>query len=163
MTPAQLTALKSEVQTDPAAMGYAALLPAAPGQVCIKLNAVNALKCLQPRFVTARTILAEISGGGALLKALEKASVLPAAGATAQQVEVAASTEYALKFLNQDSGLDCGNPGTQSLIDALVSMTALTAAQGTALKGLAMLLCSRAQYLGLPVVQEADLSTAGVV
>ena len=93
-------------------------------------------KSIRSRFVTARTILAEISGGGTVLKALEKAAIPPATP-SATDIEVSASVEYALKFLGQPEGLDAGTPAVQGLCDLLITRGALTAAQGNALKALA--------------------------
>ena len=50
MTPAQLSALKSEIQTDPAALGYAAFMPGDPEHVAGLLNA--------PRFTAIKSITA---------------------------------------------------------------------------------------------------------
>ena len=161
MTPAQLSALKAEVQNDPTAMGYASLLPSSPGQVCVRLNAIVAAKCLQDRFVTARTILAECSGGGTILDALEKATT--GAVITPMTVELQSDIKWALKFLGQDSGVNVGTTATQGLIDACVSVGTLTTAQGASLKGMGMLSCSRAQSLGLGDVIESDLHAAGIL
>ena len=161
MTPAQLTALKSEVSVDPTALGFAPLLPSSPGQVCVRLNVIGAAKCLQSRFVTARTVLNECAGGGAILDTLEKASLVVVAAP--MTVELQASIKWALKFLAQDSGIDVGNTATQGLIDACVTVGVLSATQGTSLKAMGMLPCSRAQTLGLGIVVESDLRAAGVI
>ena len=161
MTPAQLSALKAEVQTDPAAMGYAALLPSSPGQVCVRLNAIGASKCLQDRFVTARTVLAECSGGGTILDALEKAST--AVIVAPMTLELQSDIKWALKFLAQDSGINVGIAATQGLIDACVTVSVLSATQGASLKAMGMISCSRAQTLGLGIVAESDLRDAGVI
>lgn len=84
-------------------------------------------KVTQSRFVTARTVLAECIGGQAILDALKAA----AAGNSA--------VNWAMTFLGQEGGLDVGNAATQGMIDQLVAATALTAAQGAALKALANL------------------------
>ena len=81
----------------------------------------------QSRFVTARTVLAECVGGQSILDALKAA----AAGNSA--------VNWAMTFLGQEGGLDVGNPATHAMIDQLVAGTALTAAQGAALKALANL------------------------
>ena len=106
-------------------------------------------KAQQTRFVTARTILAECSGGGAILDALDKASVVVITAP--MTVEMQAAIKWALKFLGQDSGLDVGNPATQGLIDACVSLAVLTAPQGASLKSLS----------NMPlIVSRFDVSTA---
>lgn len=91
----------------------------------------NGRTATQSRFVTARTVLAECSGGAAILDALT------AAASSAQPY--ASAVGWAMKFLAQDSGLDVGNPVTQGLIDQLVLAGALQAAQGSALKAMAVM------------------------
>lgn len=98
------------------------------------LDAIAALmsvgrKAIQSRFVTARTIFGECAGGQGIYDALN-------AAATANS-----AVKMAVKFLEQDSGLDIGNPATQAMIDQLMAgaTPALTAAQGAALKALANL------------------------
>lgn len=82
---------------------------------------------VQPRFITARTILAECGAAGAgILDALTAAS------------SVSSAVKWALTFLSQDSGLDVGNAVTQGMIDQLAGIGALTADQATALKDLAL-------------------------
>lgn len=86
------------------------------------LNAEN-VKSIQPRFVTARAIMAEC--GVAILTALKANSADPA-------------ISWALQFLGQEAGLDVGDPFTQGMIDQIVAGAVLTAAQGSALKAMAM-------------------------
>lgn len=86
----------------------------------------------QTRYVTGRTILAECAQGGAILDGLEAASLDTAK-------PYATSTKWALKFLEQDSGLNVGDPVTQGLLDILVMDGHLTAEQATELKNLAIL------------------------
>lgn len=84
----------------------------------------------QSRFVTERTILAEIAGGNAILDALQSVAD---SGNTA--------VRRAINFLQQDSGLDVGNAVTQGMIDQLAATNppVLAAGQAAALKGLANL------------------------
>lgn len=89
------------------------------------LNAQPAQE-LQPRFVTARTVLAECADGSAILDALTAAA------------EHVSAVKWALNFLGKDSGLDVGNPATQGMIDQLVGAGALTADQAAELKSLAV-------------------------
>lgn len=82
---------------------------------------------VQSRFVTARTIQAEIDGGAAILKKFEAAQAgIP-------------DLEYALVFLKQDSGYDFGNPKAQAMADALATNGVITQAEADALKSLAVL------------------------
>jgi hypothetical protein len=155
-------ALKTEVQTDPASLGYGALLPDCPGLVVNLLNGISpTVKCLKPRFVTARTILKECAGGGTLLDALERAVV--GAPVAPVNTELQSSIKWALKFLGQDSGLDVGTTSTQTLIGYCVATGVLTQAQGDSLVAMGMQLCSRAEQLGFGNVSEADLRIAGVI
>ena len=159
MTPAQLSALKSEIQTDPLAIGYLPYRPNDPQHIADLMNAIGTAKCLKPRSITARTILSECSGGGTILDALDRAS---AGIVTAPMtLELQSSIKWALKFLGQDSGVDAGNPATQSLIDACVSVGTLTTVQGAALKNTAMVACSRAETLGLGSVTARNIVDSG--
>lgn len=90
------------------------------------LNAIP-LQAMQPRFITARTILAECADGGAILDALTAAG------------EGISTVKWALTFLSQDSGLDVGHPATHAMIDQLAAGGLLPAAHGAALKALAVL------------------------
>jgi hypothetical protein len=81
---------------------------------------------LQPRYITARTILAECADGAIILAALDIAATANAA------------VKYAVKFLGQDSGLNVGDPVTQGMLDAIVP-SVLTQAQADQVKGMAML------------------------
>jgi hypothetical protein len=81
---------------------------------------------LQPRYVTARTILAECADGPTILAALDAAAISNTA------------VKYAVQFLGQESGLDVGNAVTQGMLDTLVP-SVLTKAQADQVKGMAML------------------------
>jgi hypothetical protein len=78
------------------------------------------------RFVTGRTILAECDEGPEILGRLEQAAATSPAVA------------WALKFLGTNSGLDVGNPRTQTMLDQLAVGGVLTEAQAESLKGLAL-------------------------
>ncbi|HEV2612534.1 MAG TPA: hypothetical protein VGU61_19890 [Noviherbaspirillum sp.] len=148
MNAQQLAALKAEVQADPTGKGYAAYLPASPGRVVELLNA-DTESGVKSRMVTARAILAECGPGASVI--LDK---LEAAAANLSAVK------WAVRFLSQDAGIDVGNPATQAMINQLVAGNVLTAAEGKALKDMALQPASRAAVLGFGVVTEADLRTA---
>jgi hypothetical protein len=151
MTPDQLTALHAEVQSDSAGLGYAQHLPEAPGMVCELLNA-QTLSMVKPRLVNARTVLAECgANAAATLDKLEAASA---------QVS---TVKWAMKFLQQDGGLDVGHPVTQAQLSALAAGGVLTQAEADSLKNLALQPCSRAEQLGFAPVTESDLRAAGVI
>lgn len=115
-------------------MDYAKLkteleLPAYTGlsdDQCADLLNAKTMLDVQSRFITARTILAEIADGAALLDKLE---------ALATQVS---AVKWAMKFLTSEGGLDIGHANTQGQIAALVAGGALTAAEGKALQDLAL-------------------------
>jgi hypothetical protein len=82
---------------------------------------------VQPRFVTARTVLAECGMlGASILDKLEEAATVNSA------------VKWAVRFLGQDSGINVGDPATQYMIDQLADAGALTAPQAAALKNLAL-------------------------
>jgi hypothetical protein len=148
MNASELSALKNELATDPAALGYAPLLSSGQlGAVCDLLNAQTQKK-VQSRYVTARTILAELSDGAAVLDALDACPM--------------SAVKWAMKFLGQDSGLDVGNPATQGMLDALSAAAVITASQAAELKAMAELPASRAQVIGVPAVTVEDIYAAGV-
>lgn len=103
---------------------------------------------IQSRFVTARTLLAELTNGAALLDKL-----------TAIATQVSA-VKWAMKFLESEGGIDIGHPSTQAQIDALVTGKALTIAEGEELKSLAITNVSRAEIVGLENVSYDGVSLA---
>lgn len=115
--------LRDDIHNDPAC---AAALAA---RDCTEVARIRSLgrNLVQPRFVTARTVLAECGANGAAL--LDK---LDAAGSTNSAVK------WAMVFLRQDSGLDVGHPATQYLLQTLVP-DVLTQAEADQLKALAIL------------------------
>lgn len=88
------------------------------------LNAQGLME-IQSRYITARTILAELEDGAEILAALDAAA------------SSSSAIKYALSFLKQDSGLDVGNPATQAMIDQLTP-TVLSTDQATHLKNMAL-------------------------
>lgn len=141
------TSLKNELTLDPAALGYAAWLPSSPGMVVQLINEPR-FQAIKSRLVTARTALAELASGAAILDKLEAAA---AANAT---------VKWAFRFLTQELGLDVGHPNAQATIDALVAAGVLTQGEGDALKALALQPASRAEVLGLGRVTEDDIREA---
>lgn len=102
------------------------------------------------RYVTARTVLAELGAtiGAAILDKLEAAATQ------------SSPVKWMLKFLTQDSGLDVGQAETQGCIDALAIAGVLTTNEATALKGMALRACSRAEITGFGAVTAGDVSRA---
>lgn len=88
------------------------------------LNAQGVVE-IQSRYITARTILAELVDGVGILTALDAA------------VDASVAIKYAVNFLSKDSGIDIGNPATQAMVDQ-ITPTVLTEEQATALKHMAL-------------------------
>lgn len=100
------------------------------------------------RFVSARTILAEVPGGAAILDKLEAvATSIP-------------DVKWAMKFLQTETGIDVGHATTRAQIDALVTAGVLTEFEGAALKNMALKTCSRAEIAGFGTVTPGDVSRA---
>ena len=140
--------LKTELQTDPLGIGYAANLASCHGLIVDQINAQN-YTMIKPRMVTARTVLAECGAHGVSI--LEKLESISAANT---------AVKWAMKFLQNDGGLDVGNAASQSMITQLEAVTVFTAAEATALRNLALQPASRAEVLGLVVVTEAHIRAA---
>lgn len=102
------------------------------------------------RFVTARTILAELGAvqGATVLDKLEAAAA------------VSSPVKWMMRFLQTDGGVDIGHPQTSAAIDGLVAGEILTASEGAALQALAVVPASRAEILGLGTVTYSDVSRA---
>lgn len=81
---------------------------------------------VQSRFITSRGIMSCCADGNAILDALD-------AAATANS-----AVRRAVKFLEQEAGLDIGDSYTQRMVDALVEASVLTPEQGRQLKDLAL-------------------------
>lgn len=126
--------LQTELSTDPLNLGYAQYIPDFPGRIQEMLNAQNYQK-YKSRFITARTVLAEVAGGAEILDKLEAAA------------QVNSAVKWAMKFITSD-GIDIGFPVTHQLLDALAN-TVLTQQEVTSLKNLSLQPASRAEMLGL--------------
>jgi hypothetical protein len=127
-----MTTLREELTNDPLGVGYAEMTNA---EVETALNAKTRSRVVS-RFITARTILAECADGATILDKLE---------AAAAQIS---AVKWAMRFLQQEGGVDVGHPATLSMIAQLTGPV-LTAAEGSALATLAMQECSRAEELGV--------------
>lgn len=127
--------LKNELTIDPLGIGYARMTPA---EIEASLNAKTRSRIVE-RWVTARTILAECAGGAKILDKLEAAA--------AQISEV----KWAMRFLQQEGGIDAGHPATLAMVEQLQAAGILTVDEAVALGALAVEPCSRAEELGLYV------------
>jgi hypothetical protein len=89
------------------------------------LNA-QGVTAIQSRFVNMRTIVAELSDADNIIKALSAAA--PSSPALGEM----------MNFLRSDTGMDIGHPNAQARVDALLTATAITSAQGAAIKNMAL-------------------------
>lgn len=143
-------------------MDYAALTPLVaaidldtPGlssaEVAARLNAPTEIEIYE-RFVTARTLLAELGP-------VQAEAILSALEAAAQQNALLARV---LEWLTDPSkgGLDVGHSHTRSVIDSLVAASVLTGAQAAAVKAMAERTVSLAAKAGLPPIDPAHVQSA---
>lgn len=138
-----MTTITEELASDPLGLGYAAMTN---GEIEAAMNTKNRTRIVS-RFVTARTILAECADGATILDKLE------AAGAQVSAVK------WAMRFLQQEGGIDVGHPATLSMVDQLVAGGVLTQVEGDSLKALSVQVCSRAEELGISAIG-ADIRNA---
>lgn len=141
------TALKSEVTFDPTGRGYLAHLANAPGMVVQLLNEpVDEMN--KPRFITVRTMLAELGVAGAVIA--EKLSQFAASAPSAiPEVEgLRLATKWAMRFIDSDGeGLDIGHANTHTMIDGMAAIAVLTNGEAENLKSLAWQPASRAEIV----------------
>jgi len=148
-----LTQLKTELQTDPAGLGYAPHIPHAPGTLADMLNAQSATMA-KPRMITARGIMASYglgpAAGAAFMDKLEGLS----AGVPA--------IKWAMKFLQTEAGIDVGEPATQLMLTSLIGAGGITAAEIDGIKAMALQPASRAEVLfgAGTQISEADVRAA---
>ena len=148
-----LAQLKTELQTDPAGLGYAAHTPHAPGILAELLNAPSATLA-KTRMVTARGIMASYGLGPAAGAAfMDKLEVL-SAGVPA--------IKWAMKFLQTEAGIDVGEPATQLMLTSLIGAGGITAAEIDGIKAMALQPASRAEVLfgAGTQISEADVRAA---
>lgn len=130
--------LKQEIVDDPLFQGYSAFLPDSTGWVANMLNE-RKFQAFKTRMVTARGIMASYGIGptqGALfLDKLESLSAnIPA-------------LKWAMKFLQQETGLDVGEPATQIMLTSLIGVGGITQAEVDGVKAMAIQPASRAEVL----------------
>ena len=150
------TLLQNEITNDPTGQGYLEYLPSSPGKVVELLNAQTTVMS-KSRMVTARGIMASYGIGpvaGAMF--LDKLEVLSAS---------VPALKLAMKFLQQESGIDIGEPATQQMLDSLVGIGGITSAEVSGVKSMAKMPASRFEILygNNKLATEYDLHNAGVV
>jgi hypothetical protein len=140
--------LRDELLNDPLGRGYSALRPHSPGLLADMMNA-PIYSMPKERFVSARGVLAAHGVAGATI--LDK---LEAAASSVSMIR------WALAFMKTDSGIDVGHGTTRALIDQLAAGGVLTTTEAGLIKDMAIQPASRAEFLGLPYVREADIRAA---
>ena len=140
------SALGTELSTDPLRLGYAAFLPNSPGSVVEILNAYNR-SIVKTQYMTARSILAALDDGAAILDKIQ--------GASASNSTV----KWAMQFMLSD-GIDVGHPRTRALLDQLAATGVILQAEADEVKALALQPGSRAEELGLLPATETDVMAA---
>jgi hypothetical protein len=145
MTPDQLTALKSELQNDPKAIGYGAMPPSNPMAI---VNLINA---------PTQSMIKQITSAVAMTWA--------AAGPYAEIVDAANNAQHPCRSSclvvqqtfasGQDIHLE--DPKVKSMFDAWVTADLITQAQQDSLMALSNQIVSRAQVIGLPEVTYKDV------
>lgn len=130
--------LKQEIVDDPLSQGYSAFLPDSTGWVANMLNE-RKFQAAKTRMVTARGIMASYGIGptqGALfLDKLESLSAnIPA-------------LKWAMKFLQQETGIDVGESATQIMLTSLIGVGGITQAEIDGVKAMAIQPASRAEVL----------------
>ena len=130
--------LKQEIVDDPLSQGYSAFLPDSTGWVANMLNE-RKFQAAKTKMVTARGIMASYGIGptqGALfLNKLESLSAnIPA-------------LKWAMKFLQQETGIDVGESATQAMLTSLIGVGGITQAEVDGVKAMAIQPASRAEVL----------------
>ena len=150
------TLLQNEINNDPTGKGYANHLPHSPGKVVELLNSQTEAMP-KSRMITARGVMSSYGIGpvaGAMF--LDKLEVLSAS---------VPALKWAMKFLQQESGIDIGEPATQQLLYSLVGIGGITSAEVSGVKSMAKMPASRFEILygNNKLATEYDLHNAGVV
>lgn len=130
--------LKQEIVDDPLSQGYSAFLPDSTGWVANMLNE-RKFQAVKTRMVTTRGIMASYGIGptqGALF--LDKLEALSAN---------IPALKWAMKFLQQETGLDVGEPATQTMLTSLIGVGGITQAEVDGVKAMAIQPASRAEVL----------------
>lgn len=140
-----MSILSDEIDNDPLAKGYAALLPDRPGAVVALLNALT-------ETMRKRTIVT-------VLKVMDELGVTMYESVMNKLDAIAPSRVIVRDFLYRlrlDSA-DLGSPTTIDMIDAIGAIPApngFTPEEVAALKAISMQPASRMEVLGLPVATE---------
>lgn len=103
---------------------------------------------VRSRFISARTILAELADGAVILDKLEAAAPgIP-------------PLKWAMRFLSGETGIDIGHAGTRTNIEMLEAGGILNDAERDALLAMAACTVSRAEVAGFGTITPGDVSRA---
>ena len=138
--------LKCEIETGPLSAEF---VDKSDNEIAELLNSTLKFTAVKSRFITARTILAELGPemGASVLDKMEAASTQDS------------PVKWAFKFLMSD-GIDIGFSGTRAQVDALVSAQVLTEEEGSKLKDTALYPASRCEVLGWSPVTYDQVNAA---
>lgn len=146
-------ALRAELLTDPAGMGYAPHLQDAPGVLLQLLNKPTA------DTIPGETVLTDVSIASRLVPVHGLAFVDGIFNALEALAAGSATTRRMIDRLG-GSGVNFGDPALRSQIEAWAASGGLTRAEADALLTLPMRPASRAELLGLSDLTEADITAA---
>lgn len=125
---AHLNLLRDELTADPLTLGYAAHIASGSHATVASMLNERQFEHVFGRFITARTILAELP--------LAQGSII--INKLAAIAKIDAVVGVAWTFLNTEGGFDVGHPSARAAIDSLVNdQGGLTIAEADALKSLA--------------------------
>lgn len=137
-------ALKDEIESGPLAQECSGK---SDGEIADILND-RRFAGVKSRFVTARTILAEVPGGAAILDKLEAAApAIP-------------DLKWAMRFIAGETGIDIGHAGTRANLEALAATGVITADEALALLQMAYTAMSRAEIAGIGTITHQDVAQA---
>lgn len=114
---------------------YATLLPDSPGTVADLLNA-QTTTMVKTKWITALGVVSRLGASGAAI--LDKLEAVSASNSL---------VKWSMKFLQQEPGLNVGDPVAQQEFDDLAAAGVLTVGEAAALKALAVQSASRTEQL----------------
>lgn len=150
-----LQALKNEINGDPAGIGYAALLPDAPGAVCERMNAKT--HTMHKSKMMSFRGLYSIYGVGPVMAPAVLAKIRAGAGSNQVLFDIK-------EMIYSDQGLDFGDGSTLAVITQLTP-SVFTPEEADALRAISVQAASRAEVLfgASTVVTIDNLREAGVI
>jgi hypothetical protein len=104
--------------TELAEPAYASHLPDGTPEICALLNAISA-DMVKSKFVSARTILAEVGASGAVTLNKLKAFANSTPSETPEVAALQAAVQWAMSYMVGETGVDVGHNSTRNMLDAL--------------------------------------------